>query len=227
MLRMIMAALALSASSSLAQSPILDPLLPREDQTPEQKSVREIKRQQLEDLAKRAAEAELQAREDERLQQIKLLEQKIRQLSEEAERLRLEKAEKSVAVQKALFWLEKQQAPEKPETKPASDGKKPEIKFFEMKLKGFQLQSAPGPQPIALSRATYDLPKGKAEALDALLKEFKVPVMETRIDGNKLTVTTSPEAQKTVAQFVALMTRTQQPMSIRILLDKSKSLEKR
>ena len=33
MLRMIMAALALSASSSLAQSPILDPLLPREDQT--------------------------------------------------------------------------------------------------------------------------------------------------------------------------------------------------
>ena len=96
-----------------------------------------------------------------------------------------------------------------------------------MKLKGFQLQSAPGPQPIALSRATYDLPKGKAEALDALLKEFKVPVMETRIDGNKLTVTTSPEAQKTVAQFVALMTRTQQPMSIRILLDKSKSLEKR
>ena len=47
------------------------------------------------------------------------------------------------------------------------------------------------------SRATYTLLEGKAEALAGFVKEhLKATVSEISLDGNKLTVTTTPEAQK-------------------------------
>jgi uncharacterized membrane protein len=49
------------------------------------------------------------------------------------------------------------------------------------------------------------LPKGKAEILASLLKEFKAGVVETKIRGSKLTVTAIPAVQELVAQIVLLM----------------------
>jgi hypothetical protein len=59
---------------------------------------------------------------------------------------------------------------------------------------------------VTLSRATYRLPHAKAEALAAFLREYvKAQVMETKVEGDSLTVTTTPEAQKAIGQLIALM----------------------
>lgn len=67
------------------------------------------------------------------------------------------------------------------------------------------MAAAPQPQVIALSRASYTLPKASADQLVALLKEVKAQVMEVKIEGNAIVVTTTPEAQTRIAQFVALL----------------------
>jgi beta-lactamase regulating signal transducer with metallopeptidase domain len=57
-----------------------------------------------------------------------------------------------------------------------------------------------------LSRTSYRLPPGKAEALAAFLKEHvKASVLETRIDGDELVVTTEPGGQHAIAGIVALI----------------------
>jgi beta-lactamase regulating signal transducer with metallopeptidase domain len=59
---------------------------------------------------------------------------------------------------------------------------------------------------ISLSRVTYKLSAAKAKALAAVLGEHvKGVVMEVKADGDKLIVTTSPQAQHAVAQMVALL----------------------
>ena len=60
--------------------------------------------------------------------------------------------------------------------------------------------------PLALSRATYTLPKEQAAALATLLNGLKHTVMETKADGDTLVVTTTPEAQATVQRFVWMLT---------------------
>jgi hypothetical protein len=61
-------------------------------------------------------------------------------------------------------------------------------------------------EEISLSRVTYKLNAAKAKALAALLGEHvKGVVMEVKADGDKFIVTTSPEAQHTVGQMVALL----------------------
>src|SRR5262249_39013691 len=56
---------------------------------------------------------------------------------------------------------------------------------------------------IALSRATYRLPKGKAEALASFLEQHsKVPVLEVKVEGETLTITTTQEAQKAINEFL-------------------------
>jgi beta-lactamase regulating signal transducer with metallopeptidase domain len=61
-------------------------------------------------------------------------------------------------------------------------------------------------QELALSRATYKLPQAKAEALAKFLREqVKAPVMETKVEGDSLTVTTTPEAQKAIKGLVGLI----------------------
>src|SRR5262249_21674785 len=59
---------------------------------------------------------------------------------------------------------------------------------------------------VTLSRATYKLPKDKAEALSAFLREHvKASVVETKVEGENFIVTTTPEAQHVIGQFVALI----------------------
>jgi hypothetical protein len=64
--------------------------------------------------------------------------------------------------------------------------------------------SAPD-QPMHLTRATYTLPKDKAEALATLLKDLKAPVLETQVKTDGIVVTTTPEAQRVVGEFVGLL----------------------
>lgn len=59
---------------------------------------------------------------------------------------------------------------------------------------------------IALSRATYKLPKDQAASLAGLLGGIKSLVMEIKLEGDTLVVTTTPEAQKDIAAFVRLIT---------------------
>jgi hypothetical protein len=63
-----------------------------------------------------------------------------------------------------------------------------------------------GDQVVELRRATYKLPQGKAEILAKLLRELvKAQVLETRVEGETLTVTTTPGAQKAIHALVDLI----------------------
>ncbi len=66
------------------------------------------------------------------------------------------------------------------------------------------------PQPsgsteVALTRATYELPGEKAKALSELLQGYKGPEITFKIEGDKMTVTTTPEAQHMLGQFVRFL----------------------
>jgi beta-lactamase regulating signal transducer with metallopeptidase domain len=58
---------------------------------------------------------------------------------------------------------------------------------------------------VTLTRATYNLPNAKAEALAALLKDLKNEDIEIKVEGNKITVTTSHENQRLIAPFIGLL----------------------
>jgi beta-lactamase regulating signal transducer with metallopeptidase domain len=60
-------------------------------------------------------------------------------------------------------------------------------------------------QSITLSRATYKLGKEQSAALATLLGAIKATVMETKVDGETITVTTTPEAQAAIGQIVRLL----------------------
>src|SRR5262249_872464 len=63
-----------------------------------------------------------------------------------------------------------------------------------------------GVQEVTLTRATYRLPKEKAEALAGLLRQHvKVALLETKVDGDSVVVTTTPDAQRVIGDFIALM----------------------
>jgi beta-lactamase regulating signal transducer with metallopeptidase domain len=64
---------------------------------------------------------------------------------------------------------------------------------------------ADGGNAITLSRATYKLSKDQATALSTLLGSIKATVMETKVDGDSITVTTTPEAQQSIGQIVRLI----------------------
>ena len=74
-------------------------------------------------------------------------------------------------------------------------------------------QSRPSTEVVVtLIRATYKLPKEKAEALAAFLRDHvKAQVMETKAEGENLIVTTTPEAQQTIRQFIALLQEKPKP----------------
>jgi beta-lactamase regulating signal transducer with metallopeptidase domain len=65
-------------------------------------------------------------------------------------------------------------------------------------------RNPPG-SPEMLSRTTYELSGAKAEALVALLRDLKGSAVETKIDGDKITVTAAPEAQHVIGQFIAFL----------------------
>jgi beta-lactamase regulating signal transducer with metallopeptidase domain len=59
---------------------------------------------------------------------------------------------------------------------------------------------------ILLVRVIYQLPHAKAEALASLLSQHrKVEVLEAKVEGDNLTVTTTPEAEQAITQFISLI----------------------
>jgi len=62
-----------------------------------------------------------------------------------------------------------------------------------------------GGQAVTLSRATYKMNRDQAAALSTLLGSIKATVMETKVDGDSITVTTTPEAQAAIGQIVRLV----------------------
>lgn len=70
----------------------------------------------------------------------------------------------------------------------------------------YSTTAAPGGNAITLSRATYKLSREQAAALGTLLGSITATVMETKVDGDSLTVTTTPDAQQTIGQIVRLIT---------------------
>jgi beta-lactamase regulating signal transducer with metallopeptidase domain len=63
---------------------------------------------------------------------------------------------------------------------------------------------------VNLSRATYPMPRQRAEALAAFLKDnIKASVLEVKVDDKGLTVTTTPETQAAVAGIAQLLGRVQ------------------
>jgi hypothetical protein len=62
------------------------------------------------------------------------------------------------------------------------------------------------PAEVTLSRTTYKLPAAKAEALGKFLEQHvKAVIMEVKVESDSLIVTTTPEVQRGVGQFIALI----------------------
>jgi hypothetical protein len=74
---------------------------------------------------------------------------------------------------------------------------------------------------VTLTRATYTVPLGQAQALAALLSGIKNEDIETKVepkvegDKGKITITTTPENQRLIAPFIALLNG-QKPVQTRI-----------
>jgi beta-lactamase regulating signal transducer with metallopeptidase domain len=67
-------------------------------------------------------------------------------------------------------------------------------------------QSAGSTQADILHRTKYKLPHEKAEALVKFLRDqVKGQTVETKVEGDYVTVTASPEAQRTIGQIVSLI----------------------
>jgi hypothetical protein len=85
----------------------------------------------------------------------------------------------------------------------------PNVKFENVHLwdKGWNVQAnQAGDQPIILSRATYKMPRAKAEALAAFLRgQLNEQTPETKVDEDAIVITTLPETQKTIGQFIGLV----------------------
>lgn len=56
-----------------------------------------------------------------------------------------------------------------------------------------------------LTRGTYKLPGVKAEALAAFLKDQVTADVETKVDGDTIKITTTPEAQSVIGNFIRLL----------------------
>jgi hypothetical protein len=62
-----------------------------------------------------------------------------------------------------------------------------------------------GDGAITLIRRTYKMPKEKAEALATFLHDqVKGQVLETKVEGDNISITTSAESQRIIGQFIAL-----------------------
>jgi beta-lactamase regulating signal transducer with metallopeptidase domain len=61
-------------------------------------------------------------------------------------------------------------------------------------------------KPIILSRATYRMPRAKAEALATFLRDqLKDQSLETKVSDDAIVITALPEVQKTISQFIGLV----------------------
>ena len=66
--------------------------------------------------------------------------------------------------------------------------------------------AAKAPTEVTLVLTTYTLPAAKAEAFGKFLSEHvKASVLEIKVENDKLTVTTTPGAQRAISEFVGLI----------------------
>jgi len=96
---------------------------------------------------------------------------------------------------------------------PGSEGKvyrfqttKPGAQGSDSKAATYSWTTKPGgSETVTLSRATYKLNKDQAAALGTLLGSVKASVMEAKVDGENVIVTTTPDVQATIGQIVRLV----------------------
>lgn len=102
----------------------------------------------------------------------------------------------------------------RPESKPARSASQPPMNRMQFHvavpphagLHPVAMHAAPGATDVQmLVRATYELPPCKAKALMTFLEETVNVEVETKLDGDRLIVTTSPEAQRTIGQFISVL----------------------
>jgi hypothetical protein len=61
-------------------------------------------------------------------------------------------------------------------------------------------------KPVSLSRAIYKMPHAKAESLALFLRDqLKDLSLETKVEDDSIVITTRPEIQKTISQFIGLV----------------------
>jgi beta-lactamase regulating signal transducer with metallopeptidase domain len=72
---------------------------------------------------------------------------------------------------------------------------------------GWNVQADQGDdKPIILSRATYKMPRAKADALASFLRDqLKEQSLETKVEDDAIVITALPEVQKTISQFIGLV----------------------
>jgi beta-lactamase regulating signal transducer with metallopeptidase domain len=74
-----------------------------------------------------------------------------------------------------------------------------------------------GDHSVALTRATYKMPKEKAEALAKFLSDqVKGQVLETKVDNEGIIVTTTPHIQRTIHDFISLVQGAKKDMTFEI-----------
>jgi len=183
-----------------------------------------------------AEEAKAQPAGADRDKKLEELEAKIRAVLAEIQALRREEHRKLAAIQldKARTLGEgvaRRQADEAAQRQRVDAAKKL-AEAHVLRLEGLRFaagQEAQGravirvDNNVALIRTTYTLPAAKAKALGTFLKEhLKASVVETTVEDDKLTVTTTPEAQKAISQLIGLIQGTAgQPLNYYKKLDSS------
>jgi hypothetical protein len=103
---------------------------------------------------------------------------------------------------------------------------RPGIKVIEEKPDGIRIEKVPATniyryqavhpkdgkttaEAVTLVRTTYKLTHAKAEALASLLAERRGrDVVEISVEGDNLTITTTPEAQRAIGEFMEFLTQT-------------------
>lgn len=77
----------------------------------------------------------------------------------------------------------------------------------------------PNVQSITITRSTYKLPPGRAEALAKLLTEQLIDDIEFKVKGDSLQVTASPDDQQAIERLIGLIQRKGRPPVRRPSLD--------
>jgi beta-lactamase regulating signal transducer with metallopeptidase domain len=118
----------------------------------------------------------------ERDKKLRQVEEQLKALLKEVQALRGADVNVALDVGNGTFYVHNEVAPAKP------------------------AKATPAPGEVHLTRTTYALPAAKAAALAKFLQQqVKAPVLETKAEGDSLTVTTTPEAQRAIGGFVALV----------------------
>ncbi len=139
-----------------------------------------------------------------REQRLQRLEAMLQELAKEMRDLRGEKSKPAVPVAKTPAQAAPTKTPYSIAIKQAPPNVVTEFQYYPQ---GWNVTDANKPnQPITLHRVTYNLPKEKAQALAALLDvQPKLSVLEVVAREDAFTVTTTPEAQHVIAEFVDLL----------------------